>query len=116
LNHGVDGYRVDAVPFLFENQEFLDDTRKPEEMASKEKNTHEQYYHEHTMDLPETFDMISQFREVVDEYTKRDGKTRYLIKLDYSAIIRKLSRTDEALEIVIINRFQSIIGSKKRPF
>jgi len=84
LNHGVDGYRVDAVPFLFENQEFLDDTRKPEEMASKEKNTHEQYYHEHTMDLPETFDMISQFREVVDEYTKRDGKTRVMITEAYT--------------------------------
>lgn len=77
MNLGVDGYRVDAVPFLFEDPEFLDEPRKPEEMASKEKNTYEQYIHTNTMDLNETYDMIGQFREVLDEYKRKDGNTRY---------------------------------------
>jgi alpha-glucosidase len=77
LNLGVDGYRVDAVPFLFEDPEFQNEQRKPEEIASKEKNTYEQYIHTKTMDLNETYDMISQFREVLEEYKRKDGKTRY---------------------------------------
>jgi len=65
------------VAFLFEDPQFLDEPRKPEELASKEKNTYEQYDHPYTMDLPETYDMINQFRSVMDEYKKKDGKTRY---------------------------------------
>jgi len=79
LDLGVDGYRVDAVPFLFEHPDFLDDIRKPEEIAKKEKNTYEQYYHPNTMDLDETYDMINQFREVIDEYKQKDGKSRYIL-------------------------------------
>jgi len=76
LDRGVDGYRVDAVPFLFEDPQLLDEPRKPEEEASKKKNTYDQYEHPHTMDLPETYDMIYQFRDVMEEYKKKDGKTR----------------------------------------
>lgn len=80
MNHGIDGFRVDAVPFLFEDPTFLDETKKPEELALKEKNTYDQYFHDNTMDLPETYDIICQFREVLDEYKKKDGKTRYVIE------------------------------------
>lgn len=76
MNHGVDGYRVDAVPFLFEDSRFLDEPRKPEHLAAKEDNTSDQYYHPYTMDLDETYDMIGEFRNVMDEYKRKDGKTR----------------------------------------
>ncbi|XP_025200461.1 maltase 2-like [Melanaphis sacchari] len=86
LDLGIDGYRVDAVPFLFENLQFLDEIRKPEELAKKEKNTYEQYYHDNTMDLPETYEMISQFRDVIEEYKLRDGKTRVMITEAYTTL------------------------------
>lgn len=76
MDRGIDGFRVDAVPYLFEDPQFLDETRKPEELALKEKNTYDQYIHDYTMDLPETYDMIRQFRVVFDEYKNKDGKTR----------------------------------------
>lgn len=76
LDRGIDGYRLNSVSNLFEDSKFLDEPKKPEEIAEKEKNTHEQYYHPYTMDLPETYDMINQFRNVMDEYKQRDGKTR----------------------------------------
>lgn len=66
------------MPFLFENSELLDEPRKPEEVASKMLNSYNQYDHNYTMDLPETYDMICQFREVFDEYKRKDGKTRYI--------------------------------------
>lgn len=81
LDRGVDGYRVDAVPFLFEDIQLLDEPRKPEELVSNAINTYEHYYHPYTMDLSETYDMICQFREVLDEYKKKDGKTRYYYNL-----------------------------------
>jgi len=95
LNHGIDGFRVDAVPFLFEDPTFSDETKKPEELALKEKNTYDQYIHDNTMDLPETYDIICQFREVLDEYKKKDGKTRYVI------------------ENVLINQFQKYKSTVK---
>lgn len=79
LDRGVDGYRVDAVSFLFEDSNFLDEPKKPEMDASKEKNTYDQYYHTYTADLNETYDMIYQFRDVLEEYKRKDGKTRYKI-------------------------------------
>ncbi|KAL4097535.1 hypothetical protein QTP88_022295 [Uroleucon formosanum] len=86
LDLGVDGYRVDAVPFLFEDPNFSDDIRKPEELAIKEKNTYDQYYHPYTMDLDETYDMINQFRDVLDEYILKDGKIRVMITEGYTSM------------------------------
>ncbi|VVC30056.1 Glycoside hydrolase superfamily,Glycosyl hydrolase, family 13, catalytic domain [Cinara cedri] len=86
LELGVDGYRVDAVPFLFEDSRFLDEPRKPERLASKEINTYLQYDHPYTMDLNETYDMISQFRSVLDEYKQKDGKTRVMIIESYTTL------------------------------
>ncbi|XP_025196779.1 probable maltase [Melanaphis sacchari] len=86
LDLGIDGYRVDAVPFLFEDLQFLDEIRKPEELAKKEINTYEQYYHHNTMDLPETYEMISQFRDVIEEYKLKDGKTRLMLVEAYTTI------------------------------
>uniref|UniRef100_A0A2S2PDA4 Maltase 2 n=1 Tax=Schizaphis graminum TaxID=13262 RepID=A0A2S2PDA4_SCHGA len=38
------------------------------------------------MDLPETYDMISQFRDVFEEYKLKDGKTRVMITEAYTTI------------------------------
>ncbi|CAI6350669.1 unnamed protein product [Macrosiphum euphorbiae] len=86
LDLGIDGYRVVAVPFLFEHPDFLDDIRKPEKLAEKEKNTYDQYYHPNTMDLDETYGMINQFRDVIDEYTLKDGKSRVMITEAYTSL------------------------------
>lgn len=76
LDRGVDGYRVDAVPFLFEDPGFKDEPKLPELLTLKKKNVYDHYNHTYTKDLPETLDMINQFRSVMDEYKKKDGKTR----------------------------------------
>ncbi|CAH1738050.1 unnamed protein product [Aphis gossypii] len=86
LDLGVDGYRIDAVPFLFEDLQFLDEPRIPEELAKKEKTPYLQYYHLYTKDLPETYDMVYQFRDVLDEYKSRDGKTRVMVTESYTSI------------------------------
>ncbi|XP_025411875.1 maltase 2-like [Sipha flava] len=79
LDRGIDGYRLNSVSNLVEDSKFLDEPKKPEEIAEKEKNTHKQYYHPYTMDLPETYGMVKQFKDIMEEYKQRDGKTRVLI-------------------------------------
>jgi alpha-glucosidase len=76
LDRGIDGYRLNSVSNLVEDSKFLDEPKKPEEIAEKEKNTHKQYYHPYTMDLPETYGMVKQFKDIMEEYKQRDGKTR----------------------------------------
>jgi hypothetical protein len=56
----VDGYRVDAVPFLFEGPI---DGRPDNEYGAPQH-------------LPETYDMVTQWRVVMDEKTQVDNRTK----------------------------------------
>lgn len=67
LDFGVDGFRMDAVPYLFEDPEFKDEPLIDGCTNATNKYCFEQIY---TKDLPPTYDMIYQFREVLDKFTK----------------------------------------------
>ena len=60
LDKGVDGYRVDAIPHLFEVP--VDDRPDDEDYAP----TH----------LPATYNMVHQWRLIMDEKTKEDNRTK----------------------------------------
>lgn len=69
LNKGVSGFRVDAVPHLFEVP--LTDTNYYDEPLSNAcEDTAGYCYHKHiyTLDLPETVEMVYQWRTVLDEF------------------------------------------------
>nr|CAD7410531.1 unnamed protein product [Timema poppensis] len=80
MSVGIDGFRIDAVPYLFENESL------PDEPLSGDPNavdTDASYLsHIYTQNQNETFDMIQQWREVVDEFSAKDGVTRYIDLLD----------------------------------
>ncbi|XP_025831767.1 maltase 1-like [Agrilus planipennis] len=63
LDKGVDGFRVDATPYIFENF--------PPPGSQGDYNVDEQ--RRGIQDLPETFDMVYQWRAVLDDYTKQNG-------------------------------------------
>lgn len=73
LDKGIDGFRVDAVPYLVE-----DSLLRNEPLANKDtkydKNDWNCLNHIYTKDTDETYDIIYQFREVVDKY-KADHNT-----------------------------------------
>nr|XP_023020900.1 maltase 1-like isoform X1 [Leptinotarsa decemlineata] len=84
LDQGVDGFRVDAVPYLFEDPHFRD-----EPLAyghnSYDVNNKNCLDHIYTKDQEKTFDMIYQFREVVDQYSKdHNTETKVLMTEAYS--------------------------------
>lgn len=81
LNKGVDGFRIDAVPYLFEDIKFRDEplTGTTDDPASY-------YYTEHiyTVDQIETYEMVSQWRSLVDKYSKKSGNQRIMFVEAYT--------------------------------
>lgn len=67
LDKGVDGFRVDAVPHLFEDENFLDEPTLPSYDPKNPK--YEDLQHDYTYNLDEVHVVIRGWREVCDEYT-----------------------------------------------
>nr|CAD7451871.1 unnamed protein product [Timema tahoe] len=84
LDMGVDGFRVDSVPHLFEDTEFLDEPLSHDPNALE--GDYDSLVHIYTQNLPETYDMVYQFRAVVDEYKAKDGVTRVMMTEAYETI------------------------------
>ncbi|CAG9865477.1 unnamed protein product [Phyllotreta striolata] len=66
LDKGVSGFRMDAVPYLFEDPSLVD---APTPDGCDSGNCQSQL--QITKDLPRTYDMIYQFREHLDDYVKK---------------------------------------------
>ncbi|XP_050543700.1 maltase A1-like [Daktulosphaira vitifoliae] len=95
LDRGVDGFRFDAVPALFEVENLMDE---PKSSKSDALPTDYDYLdHPYTQDQPETFDMVQQWREVLDSYeNKGSDVTKFFMVETYSPIdkIMKYYGTD----------------------
>ncbi|ALC40924.1 Mal-A1 [Drosophila busckii] len=90
LAKGVAGFRIDAIPYLFEVE--LDRYNQyPDEPLSNDTNCpdpddHCYTKHIYTQDLPETTDMIYQWRELVDEFHRvHGGDERMLLTEAYTS-------------------------------
>lgn len=74
LKKGVDGFRIDAVPFLFEHPDLPDE---PVHLPLGDDPLDAGYLdHIYTQNQPETFDMVQQWRELIDGQTAIDGIDR----------------------------------------
>jgi alpha-glucosidase len=74
LDKGVDGFRVDAVYHLFEDKELRDEQRSYDPNARP--GDYKSLVHNLTSNQLETYDMVMQWRELLDEYARKDGNTR----------------------------------------
>uniref|UniRef100_A0A182JC45 alpha-glucosidase n=1 Tax=Anopheles atroparvus TaxID=41427 RepID=A0A182JC45_ANOAO len=84
LDKGVDGFRIDAVPTLYEDVELRD-----EPPSGLTDDTEDTLYlkHIYTQDLPETVEMVYQWRALVDAYQKENGgDTRVMMTEAYSSL------------------------------
>ncbi|XP_063995481.1 maltase 1-like [Diachasmimorpha longicaudata] len=66
LDKGIDGFRVDAVPFLFEFQDLADEPRS--NLPNVTANEWEYLRHDYTQDLDETYDLVRSWRKILDDY------------------------------------------------
>lgn len=92
LNKGVDGFRVDAIPYIFEDVN--DDGSYPDEAPSgKTSDTTAIDYPSrvHTKDLPETYDLVYSWRELLDDFkAEHGGDTRIMMTEGYTSLENKL--------------------------
>ena len=73
LDLGVAGFRIDAVPHFFEDERFLDE----DEVDGKNPESYESVTRKYSYNLqPEINELLLEFREVLDKYSKQDGIDR----------------------------------------
>ncbi|KAK4878601.1 hypothetical protein RN001_011107 [Aquatica leii] len=84
LDLGVDGFRVDIISAMFEDSEFPDEPLSNIPGASP--NDYNYLVHPYTNDQPETYDMVYQWRELLDRYQQvHGGDARIMMTESYSA-------------------------------
>lgn len=89
LEKGVSGFRIDAIPALFEKVEadgsFLDEPRS----YNLDCDAHDHCYLQniYTEDQPETYDMVYQWRKLVDDYSAANNAEKKILMVESAAPI-----------------------------
>ncbi|XP_070505137.1 maltase 2-like [Chironomus tepperi] len=79
---GADGFRIDAINHLFEVADFRDE---PLTGWTDDPNNYGYTHHHYTKDLDETYNMISQWRELINKFNEENpGSTRVLFTEAYA--------------------------------
>lgn len=77
LDLGVDGFRVDTISSLFEVAGYPDEPLSGDPGSTE--NDYGYLLHPYTNDQPETYDMVYQWRALLDEYTAIHGGDARLV-------------------------------------
>ncbi|XP_036333123.1 maltase A1 [Rhagoletis pomonella] len=91
LAKGIAGFRIDAVPYLFEkeldrNNNYPDEPVIDDVSSCPDPDDGCHLKHIYTQDQPETFDMAYQWRALADEFKKEHGgDTRILLTEAYTS-------------------------------
>lgn len=96
MDRGVAGYRVDAVQHLFETLPNLAGRYPDEPLSGTTDDTEDYSYlnHIYTQNQNETFDMVYEWREFLDQYTRDNGgDTRVMLTEAYEEFLRERSGT-----------------------
>jgi alpha-glucosidase len=75
LDKGVAGFRVDAITHMYEVQPSADNSLPDEPVSGTTDDTSDYGYlkHVYTADQNETFDLVYEWREFLDNYVKENG-------------------------------------------
>lgn len=83
MNRGVDGFRIDAIPFLFESPGEEDE---PVNLSGpSDPNDYDHLNHLYTRDFQPTYDMVRAWREIIDEASAEDGIDRCIMVEAYAS-------------------------------
>ncbi|CAG4941274.1 unnamed protein product [Parnassius apollo] len=90
LNMGISGFRVDATNYLFEVDPREFGGRYPDEPQSGVPGTgpddYEYLNHIYTKNLNESYNVVFEWRDLLDEYTDKDGEYKIMITEAYTEI------------------------------
>ncbi|XP_043799476.1 maltase 1-like [Apis laboriosa] len=85
LDNGIDGFRIDAVPHLYEAANIsLNETPFDEKLNL---SLHASFNHTLTKDQPETYELVSEWRQFVDTYAKNNNRDEIVLLTEvYSSL------------------------------
>lgn len=78
----MDGFRIDATPHIFEDPRFLDE---PLTGQTSDPGSYMYTDHIYTRDLQPLYDLMQQWRDLLNEYSKKDGMHRATIVEAYTS-------------------------------
>lgn len=74
LEVGLDGFRVDAMPYLFEDEALRDEPTV--NRTALQQGEYLGLEHVHTYNLPEVLCVMAKFRNTMDAYSGQTDKVR----------------------------------------
>ncbi|XP_076644631.1 maltase 2-like [Halictus rubicundus] len=77
LSRGVDGFRIDAINHMFEDAKLLDEPSANRTDIPKE--DYNSLVHIYTKDQPETYNVLSSWRKLLDDYSNRTKSVTKMI-------------------------------------
>lgn len=86
LGRGVSGFRIDAVRYMYEVEPFANGTLRDEPLSGLCNDPDSFCYlnHIYTEDLDETYEMIYDWRDLIDEYARNYSSNSTLVMLTES--------------------------------
>lgn len=76
LDMGVDGFRMDTVPSMFEDQRFLDEPEDPDRPPTSIPFDYDYWLHPYSYNQPGTLVALAEYRRLLDIYELSDGRDR----------------------------------------
>ncbi|XP_003395914.3 maltase 1 [Bombus terrestris] len=80
LDKGIDGFRIDAVPHLYELKDITKNEPKLDHVdPSLNASNHAYYNHIYTKDQNETYELVQSWRNFVDDYAKQNNRDEIVL-------------------------------------
>ncbi|GAB1869739.1 alpha-glucosidase [Camponotus japonicus] len=90
LRKGIDGFRVDAIPHLFEDANFSNEPRSYAPGATERDYTYLE--HIYTKDDPRTYDLVASWRKVLDDYADYHNEDEKVIMTEAYTSLKNTTR------------------------
>lgn len=74
MGRGVNGFRFDAANYLFEMDDLTDEPKSNK--VGIMDTDYDALIHTNTLDQPETYEMVRIWRELLDDYSTTEKKTK----------------------------------------
>lgn len=82
LNRGIDGFRVDAIAHLVEDDQFRDEPRSKNNVSPDDYRYHKHVY---IRDLQKTYDIVESWKKLADEYSTEHETREILFLMELSS-------------------------------
>ncbi|KAF7997524.1 hypothetical protein HCN44_006095 [Aphidius gifuensis] len=114
LSKGVEGFRIDAVPHLFEIEDLADEPRSF--LPQFKSNEYDYLYHPHTKDQNETYDLVQSWRRVLDNYANKTNTDEKIMMTEaYTSLLNTTKYYDFGSHVPFNFNFLTEVNNSSSP-